>query len=63
MLENPYVEEIYVSDEINNIELYPCENLKMIRSENKIFYDKSDGELKMDSLVIQVNDRKRKTFK
>lgn len=63
MLENPYVEEIYVSDDINKIELYPCENLKMIRSENKIFYDRSDEELKMDSFVIQVNDRKRKTFK
>lgn len=54
MLKNPYVEEIYVSDDIWKIYLHPCENLKVIRSENKIFYEKNDEGIKMDSLVIQV---------
>ena len=54
MLKNPYVEKIYVPDDIRTIYLHPCENLKVIRSENKIFYEKSDEGIKMDSLVIQV---------
>lgn len=58
-LMNPYIEEIYVPDDMREFHLYSCENLKKIRSENKIFYDRSDGDLKMDSLVIQVKNKKR----
>ena len=58
-LMNPYIEEIYVPDDTKKIHLHSCENLKKIRSENKIFYDRSDGDLKMDSLVIQVKNKKR----
>jgi hypothetical protein len=53
MLNNPYIEEIYVSDEIEKILLGSCKNLKLIKSENKVFYDKRKGDLKIDTLVIQ----------
>lgn len=53
MLNNPYIEEIYVSDEIEKILLGSCENLKLIKSENKVFYDRRNGDLKIDTLVIQ----------
>lgn len=53
MLNNPYIEEIYVSDEIEKILLGSCKNLKLIKSENKVFYDKRNGDLKIDTLVIQ----------
>lgn len=58
MLNNPYIEELYVPDDIEKIYLHSCENLKKIRSEKRIFYDKSNGDLKIDSLVIQVNNKK-----
>lgn len=53
MLKNPYVEEIYVSDDMRKINLHPCENLKLIKSNSKIYYDGRGDNLKMDSLVIQ----------
>lgn len=53
MLNNPYIEEIYVSDGIEKILLGSCKNLKLIKSENKVFYDKRNGDLKIDTLVIQ----------
>lgn len=53
ILQNPYIEEIHVSDDIRKINLLPCENLKLIKSNSKIYYDRRGDNLKMDSLVIQ----------
>ena len=53
ILQNPYIEEIHVSDDIRKINLLPCENLKLIKSNSKIYYDGRGDNLKMDSLVIQ----------
>lgn len=44
-------------DHIWKIYLDPCENLKLIRSENKIFYENINGIVKMDSTVIHLRAR------
>lgn len=54
---NPFIEELYVPDHIWKIYLDPCENLKLIRSENKIFYENINGIVKMDSTVIHLRAR------
>lgn len=56
-LSNPHVEEIYVSDDIKDIHIQSCDNLKKIISENKIFYENGVDGLKIDSLVVHIDNK------